>query len=72
VTTSISAENTIREILNSLNPEDRKRLMYSFEESLSAFVEYQEGYFMGVNVVPSDTMIIIKQEGQWSKGTVSH
>lgn len=60
---------SIRDIINALSLEDRKGLMYAFEEGISSYIEYKEGLFVGVNI-KDEKLSIEKQEGQWSKGTI--
>lgn len=64
---------SIKETLDSLSEQDRKRLLYSFEHGLGQHVEIVDGprrFFIGVNVEKIRHLIPEYTVGVWSIGTI--
>lgn len=60
---------SLKKILDGLEDEDRRRLMYAFENSLSQYVELTGGKFIGVNVSTPNLEKEV-EAGVWSTGTI--
>ena len=60
----------IKEILDNLHPQERRRLMYAFEHDMGQFVEYKEGKFVGVNVTHIRHLTIEESAGVWAAGNI--
>jgi hypothetical protein len=61
---------TIKDILDSLDPEKKRKLFYAFENGLSQHVNYHNGKFIGVNVTRNQLLNIEQTIGVWSIGTI--
>ncbi len=61
---------TIRKALDSLDPEQRRQLMYAFEHEFSQHVKLSNGKFIGVNVQKTPNLEITESAGNWSVGNV--
>lgn len=62
---------TIKELLDSLSPEDRRLLSYAFEHDLSQFVVLPDGQYVGVNLDPTKQTDLNEPDmraGVWSAG----
>lgn len=62
----------IKEILQSLHPEQRQQLMYAFEQGFSQIIIYKPGKFVGVNVTNIGNLDLISQEGSWAHGEIKN
>lgn len=60
----------IKELLEKLAPEDRKMLMYAFENLMPKFVVLEGGLFIGVNVTHLPNLKIEEEAGYWACGKV--
>ena len=58
----------IKEILKSLTPEQRKQLLYAFENNIPQYICIDGNRFIGVNVDHINHLIINQTEGVWSIG----
>jgi hypothetical protein len=58
----------ILKIIRSLNKNDQASLFSAFDSGLPCVVQYEDGRWVGVNVEPSDTLIVETREGAWSVG----
>jgi hypothetical protein len=61
---------TIKDILDSLDSKNKRKLYYAFEHSLSQYVNYHNGKFIGVNVTRNQSLNIEQTIGVWSIGTI--
>lgn len=63
---------SIKAILLGLRKEDQDQLNYAFENELrNQFVIYTTGRFIGVNIDPSLTSLVVEQTaGFYSEGTL--
>lgn len=57
----------IKEIYKTLNDQQKRELMYAFNNHITAIIEYQKGHFIGVNVVLPDFKILERENG-WTVG----
>lgn len=60
----------IRELLDKLPSEDRKMLMYAFENLMTKFVVLEDNVFIGVNVSHLPNLKIEEEAGYWACGKV--
>lgn len=58
-------------ILQSLEPEDRKRLMYAFDNGFSQYIEYAKGRFIGVHIQNNPNLQTDTRSGVWSIGEIT-
>lgn len=63
---------SIKEILSDLPDSDKERLYYAFEQALNnEYVEYMKGRFIGVNIDPNMSNLVIDQvAGAYSEGRI--
>ena len=59
----------LRDIINGLEPEQKRQLMYAFEHQFAQHVTLPGGKFVGVNVT-SKHLEITESAGQWSYGRI--
>lgn len=57
----------IKEILDNLSPEERRRLIHAFDNEFSQHVELENNHFIGVNIQGTN-FEITEQIGCWSYG----
>lgn len=62
---------TLREMLNSLDDSDRRRLNYAFENGLQQFAILKDGKYIGVNTEKVKYLIPETKVGVWAVGTVA-
>jgi len=60
----------LRDILDSLPEQQRKQLMYAFENEFAQFVELPGKKFIGVNVEPIKHLKITESAGKWATGDI--
>lgn len=60
----------IKDIIDRLEPEQKRQLMYAFEHQFAQYVSLPENKFVGVNVSPLKHLEIEKSAGVWAYGTV--
>ena len=61
--------NTIKEVLDKLEKEQRRQLMYAFEHGLAQVAELDSSdLFIGVNADHVQHLEIIQQTGAWCLG----
>lgn len=60
----------IKEVLEHLKPEEKRLLMYAFENEFSQHVTLKDNKFIGVNVHNIKHLQIEEQAGKWAYGTV--
>ena len=59
----------IKQKLKELTDEQRKQLMYAFENEFSQHVKLPDGKFLGVHLTgTSDDLLITETAGLWSFG----
>jgi hypothetical protein len=58
----------IRELLDKLQPAQRKQLMCAFEQETAYYIELDDGIFVGVNVGPLKNLVIEDESGVWACG----
>lgn len=61
---------TLKAILQSLEPEDRRRLMHAFDNDFAQHVEYAPGKFIGVHIQNNSNLKIGTLVGVWSEGEI--
>lgn len=61
---------TIKKTLDSLNPEQKRQLMYAFEHEFSQHVKLPDGKFIGVNIRGASNLEITESAGNWSVGNI--
>ncbi len=62
----------IKELLNRLQPFERRQLMYAFDQEIAQYIELDGGIFVGVHVEPLKHLVIEEQAGVWACGKVKH
>lgn len=62
---------TIKEILDTLNDEDRRLLMFAFQHELGQIVSLGDGKFVGVNVDRIQHLSIEQRAGVWASGVIN-
>jgi len=60
----------IDQILKLLQPEQRQRLMYAFENEFAQFIELPNGKFIGVNITPISNLKCLETVGVWAYGEI--
>ena len=58
----------IKDILDNLTKEQRRQLMYGFENSFAQTIDLPDGKFIGVNVANVEDYEILEQKGVWCYG----
>jgi hypothetical protein len=61
----------LRTLIKELSPENRKLLMYAFEEQIPQYVSVGNGIIVGVYLQENPLIKIIESAGAWSKGELS-
>lgn len=61
----------IKEILDRLEPDEKRRLVHAFDNNFGQFVELKDGMFVGVNVKESSNFIVTEKVGVWSYGRIN-
>jgi hypothetical protein len=56
----------IKEIIDKLAEEDRRRLMYAFENEIPQSVKLVDGTFLGVHQALGEDSRIIQKAGYWT------
>ncbi len=62
--------NTIKEIFEELNVEDRRQLLYGFEHEFAQFVCLPDNKFIGVNISSIKHLKITQETGVWAIGVI--
>lgn len=60
----------IKETLDRLKPEERRLLMYAFENEFAQYVSLPGNKFLGVNAHSIKHLKIEETAGKWSFGTI--
>ena len=60
----------LKEVLDNLAPDLKRRLMYAFENELTQYIELDNLDFIGVNVGHLKHLQISESAGLWSYGKV--
>ena len=60
----------IKDILDTLQDEQRNQLMYAFEQGFTQIIIYEPGKFIGVNVQNVGNLDLVNQEGVWATGRI--
>jgi len=58
----------IKELLRLLQPEQKKQLMYAFENEVTQYVKLPGNKFLGVNVGHLSCLVILESAGVWAYG----
>ena len=58
----------IKEALQKLSDDERKQLMYGFENGFAQIIELPGGLFIGVNIANVNDYEILEQKGVWCYG----
>jgi hypothetical protein len=61
---------TIKAILDGLQAQDRKKLMYAFENGFAQHVEYEPGKYVGVNTANIKHLSKRQAAGSWYEGDI--
>lgn len=61
---------TIKEILDKLGVEDRRRLIYAFDNHITQHIELSNKKFVGVNVESIPYLKIEQKIGAWASGVI--
>lgn len=61
---------TIKEIMDSLRPEDRKLLNYAFEHELEQHIRLPDNKYVGVNIRTLKNLKAELAVGLWSYGSI--
>ncbi len=61
---------TIKEILDSLSPQDRGTLQYAFEQNKTHYIRLPGNKFVGVNIRDTRFLTPTMNSGLWSAGEV--
>ena len=62
--------STIKNIFESLQEEDRARLLYGFEHEFAQYVCLPDNKFIGVNITNVQHLEITQEAGVWAIGNV--
>ena len=60
----------IRELLNKIQPAQKRQLMCAFEQEIAYYIELDGGIFIGVNVSPLKNLEVIEESGVWACGRI--
>lgn len=60
----------IKAMLAILTTEQRRQLMYAFEEEFSQFIELADNKFIGVNITEASNLEVTEEAGVWSYGRI--
>ena len=61
----------IKEILDNLGSEERRKLIYAFDNGFGQYVELPDNKFVGVNIKSIANLKITEQVGCWSCGRIN-
>lgn len=62
--------STVKEIFDSLTPEEKKQLIYSLNQEIGQIVKLSDGRFIGVNIHLLRGLLVDQKQGVWSLGTL--
>lgn len=60
----------IKPVLDSLNSEQKRLLMYAFENGFAQHIKLKGGRFIGVNITNQPTLKVEETAGAWSIGVI--
>ena len=60
----------IKDIIDKLEPEQKRQLMYAFEHQFAQYVSLPNNKFVGVNISPLKHLEIEESAGVWAYGEV--
>lgn len=60
----------IKEILDKLKPDQKRLLMYAFENEFSQYITLPDNKFIGVNAHNIKHLQVEEQAGKWAYGSV--
>jgi len=60
----------IKHILDNLNKEQHRQLMYAFEHNLSQIIALPHDAFIGVNIKNNKALLIEESAGIWAYGKI--
>jgi len=60
----------IKEALDCLTDEERERIMLAFESGDALWIEYENGKFVGVNLIESVERVVTDKNKYWSVGII--
>jgi len=60
----------IKQTIDSLNQEQKRKLMYAFENQLTQYVELPDSRYVGVNTERLKHLNPEQKAGVWSYGTI--
>ena len=60
---------SIKSVLDSLKPEQRKQLFHAFDDGFGQYIELSNNKFIGVNIGDISNFKIEEQAGAWSYGS---
>lgn len=61
---------SLKNILDSLKPEERRQLMYAFEHGIAQHIVLPGNKFIGVNVEHIKNLVVTEKAGDWASGDV--
>jgi len=62
---------TIKEIMAGLSMTDKEQLMTAFEASMTHYIEWTPGRFIGVNTDSVPHLTCCQQSGSFREGTIN-
>ncbi len=60
----------LKELLDKLSIDDKRQLMYAFEEGMAQFIQIDTNHFIGVYVECLTQLEILESVGAWSYGKI--
>lgn len=62
---------SIKAVLDSLTPEQRRHLFHAFDNSFGQYLTLDDNRFIGVNINNVPNLIIEEQIGVWAYGQIN-
>jgi hypothetical protein len=62
---------TIKEILASLDPDQRKQLLMSFNELSESYLLVGDSHYVGCHMTDHPTREVLEQAGYWQYGKIN-
>jgi hypothetical protein len=60
----------IRRLLATLDPIQRKQLMYAFEHEIMQYIKLPGGHFLGVHIESVAGLTVLETAGVWAYGRI--
>ena len=60
----------IKEVIDKLRPDERRLLMYAFEQEFSQYIRLPGNTFVGVNTQSIKNLEVLETAGKWTYGRV--